>query len=99
MGLRETRIRSTARRDRLLMLLALAQALLTLLGAACERSGLDAFLKVNTVKHRTHSLFRQGSYWYGRIATMREAWLVPLMKAFTEVLAEQAEMSDILGVI
>lgn len=99
MGLRETRIRSAARRDRLLMLLALAQALLTLLGAACERSGLDKFLKVNTVKHRTHSLFRQGSYWYGRIATMREEWLVPLMKAFSEVLAEQAEMSAILGVI
>lgn len=99
MGLRETRIRSAARRDRLLMLLALAQALLTLLGAACERSGLDKFLKVNTVKYRTHSLFRQGSYWYGRIATMREEWLIPLMKAFAEVLAEQAEMSDILGVI
>jgi DDE family transposase len=99
MGLRETRIRSAARRDRLLMLLALAQALLTLLGAACERSGLDAYLKVNTVKHRTHSLFRQGSYWYGRIATMREAWLIPLMKAFAEVLAEQAEMTAILGVV
>lgn len=99
MGLRETRIRSTARRDRLLMLLALAQALLTLLGAACERAGLDKFLKVNTVSYRTHSLFRQGSYWYGRIATMREEWLVPLMKAFAEVLAEQAKMSEILGVI
>ena len=99
MGLRETRIRSAARRDRLLMLLALAQALLTLLGAACERSGLDAYLKVNTVKHRTHSLFRQGTYWYGRIATMRQDWLVPLLKAFAEVLAEQAEMTAILGVI
>jgi hypothetical protein len=99
MGLRETHIRSTARRDRLLMLLALAQAMLTLLGAACERSGLDAYLKVNTVKYRTHSLFRQGSYWYGRIATMREEWLVPLMKAFAEILQEQAEASAILAVI
>lgn len=99
MGLRETRIRSTQRRDRLLMLLAIAQALLTLLGAACEISGLDKYLKVNTAKHRTHSLFRQGSYWYGRIATMREEWLIPLMKAFAQVLAEQAEMSRLLGVI
>jgi len=97
MGLRETRIRNPARRDRLLMLLALSQALLTLLGAACERSGLDKFLKTNTAKYRTHSLFRQGSYWYGRIATMREEWLVPLMKAFQEVLDEQAEMTDLLG--
>jgi hypothetical protein len=99
MGLRETRIRSSQRRDRLLMLLALAQALLTLLGAACEISGLDKYLKVNTVNRRTHSLFRQGSYWYGRIATMREEWLVPLMKAFSQVLAEQAEMPRLLGVI
>ena len=99
MGLRETRIRNPARRDRLLMLLAMAQALLTLLGAACERSGLDKFLKANTVKYRTHSLFRQGSYWYGRIATMRDDWLVPLMKAFVEILAEQAEMTAMLGVV
>lgn len=59
-GLRETRVRREARRDRLLMLLAVSRALLTLLGADSERSGLDAYLKVNTVKHRTHSLFRQG---------------------------------------
>jgi hypothetical protein len=51
------------------------------------------------VKYRTHSLFHQGSYWYGRIATMREAWLVSLMNAFAEILAEQTEMTDILGVI
>lgn len=99
MGLRETQIRNPARRDRLLMLLALAQSLLTLLGAACERAGLDAYLKVNTVKHRTHSLFRQGSYWYDCIATMREEWLVRLMRAFAEVLDEQAEMTTMLGVI
>ena len=46
----------------MLMLLAIAQALLTLLGAASERTGMDAYLKANTVKRRTHSLFRQGSY-------------------------------------
>ncbi len=62
MGLSATHIRNEGRRDRLLMLLAIAQALLTLLGAASERSGLDAYLKANTVKRRTHSLFRQGSY-------------------------------------
>jgi hypothetical protein len=99
MGLRATHIRSEARRDRLLMLLAIAQALLTLLGAASERSELDKYLKVNTVKRRTHSLFRQGSYWYGCIPTMREDWFRRLMKAFDEVLAEHASMSQILGVI
>lgn len=99
MGLRQTRIRKPARRDRLLMLLAVAQALLTLLGAASERSGLDAYLKVNTVKRRTHSLFRQGSYWFGCLPTMREDWYKRLMAAFAEILAEQAEMREILGAI
>jgi hypothetical protein len=99
MGLRETRIRKEARRDRLLMLLALAQALLTLLGAASERSGLDAYLKVNTVKRRTHSLFRQGTYWFGCLPTMRDDWFERLMAAFAEVLAEHAELRGILGAI
>jgi hypothetical protein len=97
MGLSATHIRKAARRDRLLMLLAIAQALLTLLGAASERSGLDAYLKANTVKRRTHSLYRQGSYWYGCIPTMRDDWFERLMTAFDEILSEQADMSQILG--
>lgn len=99
MGLYATHIRKEERRDRLLLLLAIAQALLTLLGGASERSGLDRLLKVNTVKRRTHSLFRQGSYWYGCLPTMREEWFQPLMTAFDEILAEQQEMSEILAVI
>lgn len=99
MGLYATHIKTEARRDRLLMLLAIAQALLTLLGAASERSGMDAYLKVNTVKRRTHSLFRQGAYWYGCLATMRDDWFRRLMTAFEEVLAEQPKLVQILGVI
>ena len=99
MGLSATHIRSAARRDRLLMLLAIAQALLTLLGAASERSGMDAYLRANTVKRRTHSLFRQGSYWYGCIPTMRDDWFRRLMAAFAEVLAEHRQIDQILGVI
>jgi hypothetical protein len=99
LGLRHTRIRHPARRDRLLMLLALAQALLTLLGAASERSGLDAYLKVNTVKYRTHSLFRQGVYWFGCLPTMRDDWFERLMTAFAEVLADHAELRTTLGAI
>ena len=44
-----------------MMLGAMAQALLTLLGAAGERVGLKRMLKENTVKRRTMSLFRQGA--------------------------------------
>ena len=97
MGLSATHIRKEARRDRLLMLLAIAQALLTLLGAASERSGLDAYLKANTVKRRTHSLYRQGTYWYGCIPTMRDEWFERLITAFDEILEEHANMREILG--
>ncbi len=99
MGLRQTHIRSRVRRDRLLMLLAIAQALLTLLGAAAERTGLDRYLKVNTTKKRTHSLFRQGSYWYGALPNTRAEWAESLMLAFEEVLQEHQEMAEILAEI
>ena len=65
LGMRHTRVRAPARRDRLFFLAALAQALLTLLGAAGERCGLDKGLKPNTSKKRSLSLFNQGCYCMG----------------------------------
>lgn len=67
LGLKATHIRKPERRDRMLLLIAMAHALLTLLGAASEATGMDAYLKANTVKRRTHSLFNQGAYWYQRV--------------------------------
>lgn len=97
MGLRATHIGKPARRDRLLLLAAMAHALMTLLGAAAEAAGLDRYLKVNTVKRRTHSLFRQGLYWYHAIPNMRREWLVPLMEAFDRILREHAFFTQIFG--
>jgi hypothetical protein len=99
MGLRATHIKSAARRDRLLLLAALAHALLTLLGAAGERCGLDRKLKTNTSKKRTMSLYNQGSYWYMAIPNMREERLVMLMQAYVEVLREHEFLREIFGVI
>jgi Transposase DDE domain len=99
MGLSATHIRDASRRDRLLLLAAIAHALLTLLGAASEECGMDRYLKVNTVKRRTHSLYRQGLYWYDCIPTMREDWLRPLMTAFDRIVREQAVFHEILGII
>ncbi len=45
LGLSTTHIGDCQRRDRLLLLVAIAQGLLTLLGAACEETGLDRRLK------------------------------------------------------
>lgn len=59
-GLRQTPIKNEQRRDRLFLLVALGYTVLILLGQAGENIGFDKYLKVNTVKTRTHSLFRQG---------------------------------------
>jgi hypothetical protein len=99
MGLSATHIGRTDRRDRLMLIGALAQALLTLLGAASEEVGLDRKLKANTVKHRTVSLFNQGWFWYQAIPTMREEWLRPLMEAFGRIVREQAVCREVFGVI
>lgn len=99
LGLSATHIKDPARRDRLLMLAAFAQGLLTLLGAASEAAGLDRYLKVNTVKRRTHSLFRQGSYWYSALPNLREERLRPLMEAFGKIVSEHEVSREVLGVI
>jgi hypothetical protein len=99
MGLKATHIKSAGRRDRLLLLAALAHALLTLLGAAGERCGLDRTLKTNTSKKRQMSLYNQGCYWYMAIPNMREERLARLMQAYAEVLQEHDFLRDIFGVI
>ena len=99
MGLKATHIGDPSRRDRLLLLAAMSQALLTLLGAACEETGLDRKLKANTVKRRTHSLFTQGCYWYGAIPTMPDEWLGPLMAAFGRLVSEQRAFAQVFGVL
>lgn len=63
-GLSSTHIFLAAKRDRLLLIVALAYTLLTLLGAAGKKVGFDRLLKVNTVKTRTHSLICQGMFYY-----------------------------------
>jgi hypothetical protein len=99
MGLSVTRIDSPQRRDRLLLMAAMAQALLTLLGAAGEACGLDRMLKANTVKTRTMSLYHQGCCWYRAIPTMPQERLIPLMNTFGEILSSHAAFRDIFGLI
>lgn len=84
LGLSATHIRDPFRRDRLLLIGAMAMALLTLLGAAGESLGMDRMLKANTVKTRTHSLFRQGCAYYDAIAAMPRHRLAPLIQRFAE---------------
>ena len=97
MGLRFCSIETPARRDKILLLGVLAQAMVTLLGIAGERCGLDRYLKTNTSKERQHSLMRQGLMWYDLIPNMREDELVKLMEAFHEVAHEHGIFRLLVG--
>lgn len=99
LGLSATHIGTTQRRDRLLLLIAIAQALLTLLGAAAEAEGLDKKTRAGTSKKRTHSLYRQGVMWYQLLPTARDEWIIPLMKRFGELVAQQAVFAELFGVL
>lgn len=98
-GLKATHIGRTDRRDRLLFLFAIAHALLTLLGGASEASGLDQTLKSSTNKHRTHSLFWQGNFWYRQLAIMRDDWFESLMNAFDKIVREHDVLVQALGIL
>jgi hypothetical protein len=88
MGMSWKPVSNTARRDRLMLLAVLALHLLTLLGAAGERAGLDRLLKTNTAAKRQLSLVRQGRRWYELLPTMPVERLRPLVAAYRELLAD-----------
>jgi hypothetical protein len=99
MGLSTSRVSKPERRDRLLLIGVIATLILTLLGAAGERLGMDRLLKVNTVKHRTMSLFRQGCHYYQRMKNMAAAERKKFVACFLELLKEHEQLQDVLWVI
>ena len=99
MGLSSMHVSRPDRRDRLLLISALAIAVLSLLGAAGERIGYDRWLKANTVKRRTHSLFRQGLMLYHHLPNWPEDRVRRLMETFGSMLMEQRVYREVFGVI
>jgi len=99
MGPSDTRVGDPDRRDRLLLISAIAIALLTLLGAAGEAIGIDRYLKANTVKKRTISLLNQGLMHYGALPKMKLDMLEPLMAKFGELLREHRVFREVFGLI
>lgn len=99
MGLVHVRIADCDRRDRMLLISAMAISLLTLLGAAAEAVGLDKTLKVNTVKRRTHSLFTQGVYFYGALPMMKPEDFQILVERFGQLLLAQRFFRDVYGLL
>jgi hypothetical protein len=98
-GLSSTHISSPERRDRLLLIVALAYTLLTLLGAAGESIGFDRLLKVNTVKTRTHSLIRQGMFYYDFFNNFKPDDKIKLLDEFNKLLEQQRIWEGILFAI
>ena len=94
MGMATLRIADPMRRDRLLLLNALAILLLTLLGAAGESLGMDKQLRTSTTKLRTYSLFRQGCMWFGFIPNMPEHRLRPLIEKFAELINQNSLLAS-----
>ena len=99
LGLSSMRITRPDRRDRVLLLSAIAIALLSLLGAAGKSIGYDRWLKVNTVKQRAHSLFRQGQMLYEHIPNWPEERLRPLLEKFAQMLMEYRVYKKIFAII
>lgn len=98
-GLSQTHIKSAERRDRLFLIIAITYVLLTLLGAAGEQIGFDKKLKVNTVKTRTHSLIRQGMFYYKFFDNFTEEEKSTLMIFFNELLDRHGVWNEILCAI
>ncbi len=99
MGMDSVHVSSPERRDRMWLINAFAVVLLTLLGAAGEALGYDRYLRSNTTKRRTHSLFRQGCMLYDLIPTMTERLLRPLVEKFAELLEAQKVFAEMFGAI
>jgi len=88
MWLSATHIHNANRRDRMLMLVALAQAFLSALSQAGENAGLDKSLKTNTSAKRTLSLLNQGLCWYRALPRMPDDRARTLMGAFESLLRQ-----------
>lgn len=99
MGLSSTHIGDAGRRDRLLLLGAMAHALLVLLGEAGERCGLDRTLKTNTSKKRQLSLYNQGTFWFRALPNMLEQDSALLLPAYDAVIREHEFFREVFGVI
>lgn len=99
LGLKKTRVGSTIRRDRLLLLSAIAIIFLTLLGAASEKSRFDKYIKANTVKKRTHSLFSQGKAVLRLAVNNNNKWLAKIAECFKQILGGINSIQDDFFVI
>jgi hypothetical protein len=80
-----------------MLILAISYQLLIILGQAGEQLGFDKMLKVNTVKTRTHSLFRQGLFYYQFFFRLTNDEQTVLMNEFNTLLLNKSFWVDLLN--
>jgi len=95
-GFKETIVTTKARRDRLIMIHALTVIILTLLGSVGERLGYDRQLRANTVKQRTHSLYRQGKEY---IKGVMDVYVFDFKRLFSQLVIKHKHSTVKLNVI
>jgi hypothetical protein len=96
LGMDQVRCEAPAKRDRLMMLATMTQALLTLLGAAGEASGVDRTLSHKRNK-RQFSLYRQGKLYWELLPTMPEPYRTRLVVAFGQIIQQHLAFDQPLG--
>ncbi len=100
LGLSKTHIRSRHRRDRLLLLSALAMIFLTCLGKACEALGYDKYLRANTLtKRRTHALFTMGIYLIRWMGAQKDTIRTPLLQKLEKLIAQLHDLKHTFSFI
>lgn len=99
MGLKKARIKNIDRRDRFLLISAIAIIFLTLLGAASEAVGFDKYIKANTTKHRTHSLFMQGKILLELLLTLAKRWKRLIIKAMRGLIQALKAITNVQYII
>jgi hypothetical protein len=95
-GFKETIVTTKERRERLIMIHALTVIILTILGAVGERLGYDRKLRANTVKHRTHSLYRQGKEY---IKGVMDVYVSEFERLFRQLVIKHRHTKTILNFI
>ncbi len=99
MGVSAVKMESDQRRDRLLLIIVLAQTLLHILGAAGESLGMSRLLKANTDKSRVHSLYRQGQTYLQLLQARPQIQAEKLLRQFLELLLQHAKTSKPLALL
>jgi hypothetical protein len=95
-GTKEIKVGTLHRRDMLTLVHTIATFFLTIIGEAGERLGYHKKLQANTVKQRTHSLYRQGrEYCRG----VMKDYVTVFRRMIETVLEEHHKCKEIYGVI